>query len=648
MVGHYFTLLESAAAHPEQKIAQLPLLTAPEREQLLVEWNRTQVEYPKARYVHELFAEQAAKTPDAVAVIFDDKQLTYRELDVKSNQLAHHLRKLGVKADTLVGVCVERSLEMVIGLLGILKAGGAYVPLDPRYPKDRVEFVLKDAAAPVLLTQTSLAGDMPSSAKTIRLDADWATIAAESGAKLESATKGADLAYVIYTSGSTGVPKGVEIPHEALANFLQSMKTTPGLTAEDVLLAVTTISFDIAGLELFLPLITGAKLVVLSREDATDGFRLLHHLTAHNVTLLQATPATWRLLLDVQWPGSPKLKMLCGGEALPRDLADQLLAKGGELWNMYGPTETTVWSTLARVMPDQPIHIGRPIANTNIFILDAQLNPTPIGVPGELHIGGMGLARGYHNREQLTAEKFIKDPFAKDPNARIYKTGDLARYLPDGNIEHLGRLDHQVKLRGFRIELGEIEQVLNQHPGIAASTVVAREDSPGDKRLVAYVVNANGAVKPSELREHLRTKLPDYMVPAAFVALDKLPLTPNGKVDRKALPKPEIEAVTDQSKFVAPSTETEVALAKIWCDVLHLQKVGLNDNFFDIGGHSVLLLQVHARIGAVTSTKVSVAELFQYPTISALAQHLSKPSAAGGRLSKVRDRARRQAAAWSK
>jgi len=646
MVGHYFTLLEAAAAKPESKVGQLPLLTAPEREQLLVDWNRTQTDYPKARYVHELFAEQAARTPDAIAVVFDDKQLTYRELDAKSNQLARHLRKLGVTTDTLVGVCVERSLEMVIGLLGILKSGGAYVPLDPRYPKDRIEYVLKDATAPVLLTQTSLAGDMPASAKTIRLDADWAAIAAESYAKLESTTKGADLAYAIYTSGSTGLPKGVEIPHEALINFLLSMKTSPGMTAEDVLLAVTTISFDIAGLELYLPLITGAKLVVLSREDATDGFRLLHQLTAHNVTIMQATPATWRLLLDVEWPGNPKLKMLCGGEAMPRDLADQLLAKGGELWNMYGPTETTIWSTLSRVMPGEAIHIGRPIANTDIFILDAQLNPTPIGVPGELHIGGVGLARGYHNREKLTAEKFIKDPFAKDPNARIYKTGDLARYLPDGNIEHLGRLDHQVKLRGFRIELGEIETVLNEHPGIAASTVVAREDSPGDKRLVAYVVNANGAVKPSELRDHLRTKLPDYMVPAAFVTLQALPLTPNGKVDRKALPKPEFEAVTDQSKFVAPSTEIEVALAKVWCEVLHLKQVGLNDNFFDIGGHSVLLLQVHARMGTVTNSKVSVAELFQYPTISALAKHLSKPSTAGGKLSKARDRARRQAEAW--
>ncbi len=626
MLGHYQTLLQAAAANPDRQLSNLPLLSEAEQQQLLVEWNRTRADYPKARYVHELFSEQAAKTPDAVAVVYGDRQLTYRELDAKSNQLARHLRKCGVKADTLVGVLVERSLEMVIALLGILKAGGAYVPLDPRYPRDRVEFVLKDAAAGILLTQTALAADMPGAAHAIRLDDDWARIAAESDAKLESATGGADLAYVIYTSGSTGLPKGVEIPHEALVNFLQSMKAAPGLSAADVLLAVTTISFDIAGLELFLPLITGAKLVVLSREDATDGFRLLHHLTAHNATVLQATPATWRLLLDVNWPGSPKLKMLCGGEAMPRDLADQLLAKGGELWNMYGPTETTIWSSVARVMPGQPlIHIGRPIANTGIFILDAQLNPTPIGVPGELHIGGTGLARGYHNREKLTAEKFIKDPFAKDPNARIYKTGDLARYLPDGNIEHLGRLDHQVKLRGFRIELGEIETVLNEHPGIAASAVAAREDAPGDKRLVAYVVNANGAIKPSELREHLRTKLPDYMVPAAFVTLDKLPLTPNGKVDRKALPKPDLETNADKNTFVAPATPTEMALAHVWSEVLGIKQIGVNDNFFTLGGHSILAVRLINKINKSMNFTVPIPVFFQNPTI--------------GKLAAVRDRA---------
>ncbi len=620
MLGHYKTLLEAVAANPEQKISQLPLLTTPERQQLVIDWNRTQTDDAKARYVHDLVSEQAAKTPDVVAVVFGDKRLTYRELDARTNQLARYLRKCGVGVDTLVGVCVERSLEMVIALLGVLKAGGAYVPLDPRYPKDRVAFVLKDAAAGVLLTQTSFAGDMPASAKAIRLDADWAVIAAESDAPLESTTKGSDLAYVIYTSGSTGLPKGVEIPHEALVNFLHSMQKTPGLTARDVLVAVTTISFDIAGLEIFLPLITGAKLVVLSREDAADGSRLLDNLISHDATVLQATPTTWRLLLDEPWPGSPKLKMLCGGEAMPRDLAEQLLAKGAELWNMYGPTETTIWSTVARVTPGQPaIHIGRPIANTDIFILDPQLNPTPIGVPGELHIGGTGLARGYHTREKLTAEKFIKHPFSNDPQARLYKTGDLARYLPDGNIEHLGRLDHQVKLRGFRIEPGEIEEVLNQHPGVQTSAVVAREDFPGDKRLVAYLVNANGALRLSELRDHLRAKLPDYMVPAAFVALEALPLTPNGKVDRKALPKPEFEAVTDRSQFVAPGTETEIALAKIWCEVLHLEQVGLDDNFFDIGGHSILAVRLINKIRTVMNFAVPIPVFFQNPTIRELA-----------------------------
>jgi amino acid adenylation domain-containing protein len=648
MVGHYFTLLEAAASNPEQKISQLPLLTAPEREQLLIGWNGTQADYPRGGYVHELFSEQAAKTPDAVAVVFEDKELTYRELDAKSNQLARHLRKLGVKSETLVGVCVERSVEMIIGLLGILKAGGAYVPLDPRYPKDRVEFVLRDAAASVLLTQASLAGDISGSEHAILLDADWAAIATESDAKLDSTTSGEDLAYVIYTSGSTGLPKGVEIPHEALINFLWSMKKSPGLSAEDVLLAVTTISFDIAGLELFLPLITGAKLVVLSREDATNGSRLLHHLTAHDATVLQATPATWRLLLEVQWPGSPNLKMLCGGEAMPRDFADQLLAKGGELWNMYGPTETTIWSAVARVEPDQPIHIGRPIANTSIFILDSQLNPAPIGVPGELHIGGIGLARGYHNREKLTAEKFIPDPFSNDPKARIYKTGDLARYLPDGNIEHLGRLDHQVKLRGFRIELGEIEEVLNQYPGVQACAVIAREDSPGNKRLIAYVVSANGPASPSEWRDHLRAKLPDYMVPATFVSLPTLPLTPNSKVDRKALPQPDFEAATDKNKFIAPNSPIEQNLAAIWAKVLGLAKVGVNDNFFDLGGHSLLLVRVQSQLNEVLKTNVSIVDLFQYPTIRSLVAHLANVPPKADRLPKVQDRAEKRAEALSR
>jgi amino acid adenylation domain-containing protein len=648
MVGHLKTLLVAAAENPDKPLDDLPMLADAEREQILLEWNQTEASYPKAQLVHDLVEDQAARTPDAVAVVFDDQKLTYRELNAKANQLARHLQKLGVGPDMLVGLCAERSPELIIGLLGVLKAGGAYVPLDPRYPKDRIAFVLKDAASTVLLTQSHLVGTMPPCAQTIQLDADWPKIAAESDAKVESKVSGKNLAYVIYTSGSTGLPKGVEIPHEAFLNFLVSMQKQPGLTAKDVLVAVTTISFDIAGLEIFLPLVTGARLVLLSREDAADGFRIIHHLTAHHATMLQATPATWRMLLEAKWQGHPQLKMLCGGEALPRELANHLLAKGDELWNMYGPTETTVWSSTAQVRGDEAaIHIGRPIANTQLYILDSHLQPVPVGIPGELHIGGTGLARGYHNRAELTAEKFIRDPFRTEKGARMYKTGDLARFLADGTIEHLGRLDHQVKIRGFRVELGEIEEVLNQHACVQTSAVMVREDAPGDKRLTAYVTSRNGALNPSDLREHVRVKLPEYMVPTAFVTLAALPLTPNGKVDRKALPKPDFEAVSDRNKFVAPSSAVEVTLAKIWCEVLGLTQVGLHDNFFDLGGHSVLLLRVHARLSEVSSAKVSIAEMFQYSTISSLAQHLGKPAGGGGRLQKIRDRARMQAEAWT-
>jgi acyl-coenzyme A synthetase/AMP-(fatty) acid ligase len=441
----------------------------------------------------------------------------------------------------------------------------------------------------------------------------------------------------------------VEIPHQALVNFLLSMKERPGLTAQDVLVAVTTISFDIAGLEIFLPLVTGARVVLLSRDDAADGFRVLHHLTAHHATVLQATPSTWRMLLEAKWPGNPQLKMLCGGEAMPRDLADQLLAKGGELWNMYGPTETTIWSSVAQVTRDDaPINIGRPIANTRLYILDPHLQPVPVGVPGELHIGGMGLARGYHNRPELTAEKFIADPFQAEPGARLYKTGDSARFLPDGGVDCLGRLDHQVKIRGFRVELGEIEEVLNRHPAVQTSAVVVREDTPGNKRLTAYVVNRNGAASSSELRECLRGRLPDYMVPAAFVTLEALPLTPNGKLDRKALPVPGFERPELSASYVAPGNPTEKILADIWAQSLALEKVGIHDNFFELGGHSLLLVQVQSRVCEKLQTQVSIVEMFQYPTISSLARHLSQPSAESDRLQKVPERTRRRKEALSR
>ncbi|MBC7945691.1 MAG: amino acid adenylation domain-containing protein, partial [Burkholderiales bacterium] len=477
-----------------------------ERRRLLVDWNNTAVDYPTTSYLPQLFEAQVKRTPEAIAVEFEDARLTYRELNRRANQLAHHLRSLGVGPEVLVALCVERSPDMVIGLLGIAKAGGAYLPLDPIYPKQRLAFMLDDAQAPVLLTQQALIQNLPEHRAQVVLldagehsfdhypetnpDADIAVgvIAAVTASPFPTTDT---LAYVIYTSGSTGTPKGVCVSHRALANFLHAMRDRTKLSAQDTLLAVTTLSFDIAAFELFLPLVVGARLVLLSRDAASDGMQLIARLDASGggITAMQATPATWRLLIESGWNGSDRLNIFCGGEALSRDLADRLLARCASLTNLYGPTESTVWSAAYRVMPGKgAVPIGRPIANTQFYILDPDLNPVSIGAAGELHIGGAGLARGYFNRAQLTAEKFIDNPFGNDPHARLYKTGDLARYLPDGNIEFLGRIDHQIKIRGFRIELGEIEAVLAEHPAVRECVVVAREEEAGDKRLVAYVV----------------------------------------------------------------------------------------------------------------------------------------------------------------
>ncbi|MCG3209093.1 MAG: D-alanine--poly(phosphoribitol) ligase subunit 1 [Anaerolineae bacterium] len=509
MQRQFTTFLRHVAANSQQPLATVPLLTEDELRQTLIDWNATQADYPRQLGLHQLFTAQAARSPQAVAVEFEGQSLTYAELDARSSQLARYLRGLGVGPETLVGICVERSLEMVVGLLGVLKAGGAYLPLDPAYPAERLAYMLADSGAPVLLAQARLTAGLPEhQARVVCLDSDWPAISAESRQPVEPLARPENLAYVIYTSGSTGRPKGVQIPHRAAVNFIWSMRRQPGLSAGDVLLAVTTLSFDIAVLELFLPLSVGAKIVIASQPTTADGPALARQLAAAGVTVMQATPATWRLLLESGWPGRPSLKIICGGEALPPELARQLSGNCAELWNMYGPTETTVWSSAAQIRPGNgPVTIGRPIANTQIYLLDPHMQPVPVGVPGRLYIGGDGLARGYLNRPELTAEKFITiealrlslNDFDADSavnlkfnaqNSKLYDTGDMARYLPDGRIEYLGRLDHQVKLRGYRIELGEIEATLNQHPAVQNSVVVAREDQPGDKRLVAYVVPA--------------------------------------------------------------------------------------------------------------------------------------------------------------
>jgi amino acid adenylation domain-containing protein len=672
MLGQLEMILAGFCTPSEQTLEAISILTAAERHQLLVEWNQTTANYPRSRCIHQLFEDQAQRTPDDVAVIFADRQLTYQELNVRANQFAHYLQSLGVKPESLVGISIERSLEMIIGLLGILKAGAAYIPLDPTYPADRVAYIIANSAAELLVTTSNLLTVLPAGGTEIVCwDKVEDQIAQQPTTNLLSGVQSENLAYVIYTSGSTGQPKGVKICHQSLVNFITAMKNEPGIAPTDRLLAITTICFDIHTLEIFLPLTVGACLVLASRDVTMDGYRLREQIAREQITIMQATPATWRILLAAQWPGSSGLKAICGGEALPRELSQRLLEKVGRLWNIYGPTETTVWSTLFEVkaasddrLANTVEPIGRPIANTQIYILDKNLQPQSIGCAGELYIGGDGLARGYVQRPELDAASFVSNPF--QPNSRMYKTGDLASYLPDGNIKYLGRIDHQVKIRGFRIELGEIETVLDRHPRVEQAVVIAREDTPGEKRLVAYVVLNAQSLHSSEtsltnstadepatsaetsivlpqpwdtdgnntsfgkdsitlaaqFRTFLQDKLPDYMLPSAFVILPELPLTLNGKVDRRALPVPEIERSQLNTVYVQPQNETEEAIAIVWQEVLKLDQVGIDDNFFEIGGDSLLMAQLSSKLSQVLGRQLSIVELFQYPTIQSLSQYL--------------------------
>jgi len=629
MIGHFQTLLEGIVSDPDQRISDLPILSEAERNQLLLEWNDTKADYPKNRGIHKLFEEQAERTPDAIAVAFEAQQLTYRDLNTRANQLGHYLISLGVRPGKLVGICVGRSLEMVVGLLGILKAGGAYVPLDPSYPKERLAFMVEDAHLSVVVAQEKFleSDQLPTVSSQplhVCLDRDWSLVRTQSPETPDSHWHSDSLAYVIYTSGSTGQPKGVQVSHRSVVNCLHSISRRLGFTGRDVLLAVTTISFDIAALELYLPLLVGGTVIVASREEAADGTALLRRLEECSATAMQATPSTWRLLLDAGWQGSEPFKIICGGDALSRDLANKLLARG-TLWNLYGPTETTIWSAVRSVESgESSIPIGRPIANTRIYILDSRLKLVPIGVHGEIYVGGDGLALGYVNRPELNAEKFIPNPFSAEPGSRLYRTGDRARYLPDGNIEFLGRIDNQVKTRGYRIELGEIEAALCQHPAIKESVVVARDrDLSEDKDLIGYFVPKEpSAFDITELRNFLRQKLPDYMVPSLFVELEALPSTPNGKIDRNVLPPPDGERPRLDKGFVEPRTEVEEVVAQIWREVLKLDKIGIQDNFFDRGGHSLLATRVVARLRISFKIDIALRKLFELPTVAGLAEHI--------------------------
>ena len=621
MLEHYGVLLDAVVADPSQRIVDLPCMTPSEHNQLLRAFNATDVEFNRALRLHDLFEQKAAEIPQAIALVHLDQQLRYSEINERANQLARHLQCLGVCAGALVGIYLRRSPNMIVAMIAVLKAGGAYIPLDPSYPADRIAFMLEDTGKPALITEQSLVNLLPDYAMeaVVLIDSDLPRINQHDASNLACASTAEDLAYVIYTSGSTGRPKGVMIPHRAVVNFMESMRREPGLEENDIMLAVTTLSFDIAQLELWLPLCVGATVVIACREVAADGARLIKLLSASGATVMQATPATWRLLLEAGWSGDAKLKVLCGGEALSAGLATELLPRCGSLWNMYGPTETTIWSCISRVESGSAISLGRPIANTKVYILDDHRKLCPVGVRGELYIGGDGLARGYLNQLTLTAEKFVPDPFNGPSGALLYRSGDLVRYLPDGRIEFQGRLDHQVKVRGYRIELGEIESVLSQHSTVANCVVNAREDTPGSKRLVAYVVPAVG-LEPSvdELRLHLRRKLPEYMVPPDFVVLSSLPLTPNGKVDRKKLPAPDHRH--PHAKGSDPHTLTEMRLAEIWQEVLNVSGVQREDDFFDLGGHSLLASRMMTQVREVFGQDLPLALLFQSSTLAGLAK----------------------------
>jgi amino acid adenylation domain-containing protein len=608
LTDQYLALLESAASVPETRVSRLSMVPA-RQWAVLQRWNDTAVALPAATFANS-FAAQAARSPSRVAILFNGHTLTYGELDARAAALAGALRRAGARRGERVAVCVSRSPQLLVSLLAVQRSGGAYVPLDPEFPPERLEYMLGDSGARALLTSGPLPEGLTPAPGVAVIDVTTASPA--SGEEPTDGPLPQDAAYVIYTSGSTGRPKGVTVSHAALINCLQSMRLTPGLSETDVIAAVTTVSFDIAGLELYLPLLAGARIELVAREVASDGAALARLLESAGITIMQATPATWRLLIDAGWRGSAGLKALCGGEALARKLADEILARVAELWNLYGPTETTIWSTLERVERGaQAISIGRPIANTRVHVLDESGAVAPIGVVGEICIGGAGVADGYHGLPELTAERFIVDGHSGVPGDRLYRTGDRGRWGADGKLYHEGRSDHQIKLRGFRIELGEIEHALTAHPAVRQAVAAVREAGPEDPRLVAYVVPDDGAdLTVSELRRHLRALLPDYMIPGVVMPLLTLPLSPNGKLDRGALPDPFAAPRREDAASDWPPSGLERQLAQIWMSVLKVAHVGRSDNFFELGGYSLLALRVVRQLERQTGLRLDPRALF--------------------------------------
>ena len=608
------------------------------QEEIVVEFNNTTRDYPKDKCIHQLFEEQAARSPNKVAVVYENQQLTYAQLNARANQLARHLQTLGVSPEVLVGICVERSLEMAVGILGILKAGGAYLPLDPAYPKERLAFMLEDARVSVVVTQAHLATEvLEHGAQVVSIDADWSAISQQSDENLSGGAVTENLAYVIYTSGSTGKPKGVMLTHGNLSHYVLALQAELGIRDDDVYLHIASMAFSSSRRQLMLPISQGATVVIATSDQRKDPLALFSIIKQHGVTIMDAVPSFWRnctealLSLDAE----SRRTLLDNKLRLMLSASEPLLSDVARTWtcefkhparhiHMFGQTETSGIVCLYQIPVEDDdqikvVPIGRPIANTQIYLLDSNGQVVPIGEPGELHIAGLGLGRGYLNHPELTAEKFIANPFSNEPGARLYKTGDWARYRPDGNLEYLSRQDYQVKIRGFRIEVGEIEAVLAGHPAVRESAVIAREDIPGNKRLVAYIVpRKQPELVVSELRNLVQQQLPDYMVPSAFVILEALPLTPNGKVDRRALPAPDSSRTGLEVNFVAPRTPTEEVLTAIWAEVLGIE-LGIYDNFFEIGGHSLLATQVISRVRNAFCVELPLSSLFETPTVAGLA-----------------------------
>ncbi|UNY98316.1 amino acid adenylation domain-containing protein [Zhouia spongiae] len=624
MIKHYKILIDTIILNPNIKISDIELLTSSERQQLLFDWNDTQVDYPKEKCIHQLFEEQSEKTPDNVAVVFEGDSLTYRELNERSNQLAYYLQSKGVKAESLVGICVERSLEMIVGLLGILKAGGAYVPIDPTYPEERISYMFKDTNCAIVLTQEQI--ELPkTNSEIIYLDSEWEKIAKAPRTNIETGVKGDNLAYVIYTSGSTGNPKGVMVEHRntfSLLKWAQKLYSKQELAGT---LASTSIAFDLSIFELYLPLSIGCSIIL-----EKNILSVTESINKQKITFINTVPSGIKYLLDQKEIPSTVKTINLAGEYLSKKIVNELYEQGGNIkvYDLYGPSEDTTYTTYSLRTLDGCETIGQPIENTKVYILDKTQKSVPIGVVGELCISGNGLARGYLNQPDLTRKKFIKDPFSKDPNSRLYKTGDLARYLPDGNIEFIGRLDDQVKIRGFRIELGEIESVLNQQDQVSSSVVLAKEDATGNKQLVGYVVpsqdvDASQGLKIEKLREALSKTLPDYMVPSLFVSLEAMPLTSNGKIDKKALPDPQGN-LQMTNEYVPPKTEIEKNLAIIWQELLGVEKVGINDNFFELGGHSLLATQIISSIKYTFNKDIPLKAIFENSILYKLALSIEK------------------------